>query len=173
MIFRAMILAGGLAGAAGMSQFPEFSQQYVQRLGGAVDELARVAADFDASAAALGLSRAAALEQMRGTDFVAARRADMERTFARHDQLSADLAALRGAGPFSRAYLAGHLADSDLAARTWADFRPALPLTFEGMSFAAVGALAGWSAVAVLLALLRGLIAPLRRRADADVMEAG
>ncbi|MEM9851772.1 MAG: DUF2937 family protein, partial [Pseudomonadota bacterium] len=49
-------LAGGCAMLCATSQFPEFSQQYVQRLGGAVDELRRVAADFDASARAAGLT---------------------------------------------------------------------------------------------------------------------
>ena len=44
MFMRAIAVAGGLAGAAGLSQFPEFSQQYVQRLGGAVDELTAVVA---------------------------------------------------------------------------------------------------------------------------------
>ncbi len=34
MLLRAITLAGGIVGAAGMSQFPEYSQQYVQRLGG-------------------------------------------------------------------------------------------------------------------------------------------
>ena len=44
----------GLAAAGGAltaSQLPEFTQQYRQRLGGAVDELLRVVADFDADAA--------------------------------------------------------------------------------------------------------------------------
>ena len=53
MILRALTLAGGLTGAAVSSQFPEFSQQYTQRLGGAVDALAVVVADFDAMALAL------------------------------------------------------------------------------------------------------------------------
>ncbi|MEO1364377.1 MAG: DUF2937 family protein, partial [Pseudomonadota bacterium] len=62
MIARALMLAGGFAGAALTSQFPEYSQQYTQRLGGAVDALAEVVADFDASARAEGLSREAALD---------------------------------------------------------------------------------------------------------------
>ena len=57
MLLRAITMAGGLVGAAGLSQFPEFSQQYVQRLGGAVDELSRFVAEFDADAAAVGMTR--------------------------------------------------------------------------------------------------------------------
>ena len=46
MIIRAITLAGGLAVGAGASQFPEFSQQYAQRLGGAVDALGEVVRGF-------------------------------------------------------------------------------------------------------------------------------
>ena len=70
MIVRAITLAGGLAVGAGTSQFPEFSQQYAQRLGCAVDALSEVVADFDTSAAAEGLSRSEALVQMTGADFI-------------------------------------------------------------------------------------------------------
>ena len=46
-------LAVGIAAAAGAltaSQLPEFAQQYRQRLGGALEELRQVVADFDADA---------------------------------------------------------------------------------------------------------------------------
>ena len=102
MIVRAITLAGGLAVGAGTSQFPEFSQQYAQRLGGAVDALSEVVADFDTSAAVEGLSRSEALEQMIGADFIERRRADMERTFDRHAVLTEDLRLLAEAGPFMR-----------------------------------------------------------------------
>ena len=64
MFAKALSLAGGIAGAVGLSQFPEFSQQYAQRLGGAVDELARVVEDFDADASDVGLNRDEALSQL-------------------------------------------------------------------------------------------------------------
>ncbi len=161
MIVRALTLAGGLAGAAGLSQFPEFSQQYVQRLGGAVDELGRVVADFDASAQAEGLSREQALEQMVGTDFVERRRADMQRSFERYARLRADLGALQSAGPFTRAYQVHRFSDRDIAGRAAMAFKPAVPLNFEGAIFALVGLLAGFTMVKTLLAILRW---PLRRR---------
>lgn len=151
MILRAITLAGGLAGAAGLSQFPEYSQQYSQRLGGAVDELSRVVGDFDASAQAVGLTRAAALEQMTGTAFLDRRRADMTRTFERHARLTSDLAALRGAGPFMRAYHAARLTDPEIAARAWGDYRPALPMTLAGAVFAGLGFLAGAGMIRLML----------------------
>lgn len=164
MIGRTLTLAGGLAGAAGLSQFPEYSQQYTQRLGGAVDELSRVVADFDASAAALGLNREAALDQMTGTEFVERRRADMTRTLARYERLTADLSALQSAGPFTRAYRIAHFDDTEIARRAAQSFKPAVPLTFEGLSFAAIGLVLGSLAIGLLRDLLGLITAPFRRR---------
>ena len=160
MILRAITLAGGLVGAAATSQFPEFSQQYTQRLGGAVDALAEVVADFDSSATAAGLSRDAALAQMQGTEFLDRRRMDMTATFARYDGLRADLAAVQGQGPFMRAYYAARLTDRQIAQAAWVAYQPAVPLNFAGISFALIGFVLGSAALGFVLRLLRW---PLRR----------
>lgn len=164
MILRALTLAGGLAGAAVTSQFPEFSQQYTQRLGGAVDALAEVVADFDASATAVGLSRDAALAQMQGTEFLERRRADMTATFLRYERLRADLAEVEGQGPFMRAYHAARLTDGQIARAAWTAYQPAVPINFAGLSFAFVGFLLGTAALGVVLRLLAW---PFRRRKGA------
>ncbi len=169
MIGRTIALAGGLVGAIGLSQFPEFSQQYRQRLGGAVDELRVVVADFDASAAGAGLTREEALAQLVGTAFLEARATDMRRVFARSERLSADLAALEGAGPFLRLYEVGRFHDSFILARAWQAYRPAVPLTFEGLVMAGMGALAGFSGVRLVLGAFSGLFARLRRYAGGTV----
>lgn len=161
MILRAVTLVGGLAVGAGASQFPEFSQQYAQRLGGAVDALAQVVADFDASAAAEGLTRPQALAQMEGTDFIARRRQDMEHTFERHTILSEDLNLLRDAGPFTRAYHAARFSDRDVARAAWDAYQPAVPLNLTGAIFASFGFFVGLFSIGGLLAVLRW---PLRRR---------
>lgn len=161
-MLRIIILSGGLLVGAGASQFPEFSQQYIQRLGGAVDALGEVVADFDASAAAEGLTRAQALEQMRGTDFIARRRIDMERTFERHVNLSEDLEVLRQAGPFMRAYHGARFRDRDVAKAAWANYQPALPFNLTGAIFAGFGFIAGLIGIRCVCAVLR---LPFRRRA--------
>lgn len=161
MILRSLTLAGGLAGAAATSQFPEFSQQYLQRLGGAVDELSLVVADFDASATAAGLNRDAALAQMKGTDFLERRRADMTRTIDRYTGLQSDLSALQGEGPFMRAYYLPKFSDPAIARAAWEVYQPAVPLNFAGVSFGALGLLSGLALMAVILRLLKW---PFRRR---------
>ncbi|MFX0545623.1 DUF2937 family protein [Roseovarius sp. S1116L3] len=162
MLLRALTLVGGLAGAAGLSQFPEFSQQYVQRLGGAVDELGRFVAEFDADAAEVGLSREAALSDLAQGGVMGAKRAEtMEGVILRHHRLSSDLAALRSAGPFTRAHRMGKFADPEIAEAAWQEFQPAVPLTAAGGIFAGAGFLGGLAVVGGVLALLR---APFRRR---------
>ena len=163
MILRALMLAGGLAGAATTSQFPEFSQQYLQRLGGAVDALGAVVADFDASAAAADLSREAALAQIQGTAFLDGRRVDMTRTIERQRDLAADLKALEGEGPFMRAYNAARFTDPQIAKAAWDIYRPALPLNFAGVTFAAGGFLLG---LLLLGGIMRLLAWPFRRARD-------
>ena len=150
MFIRAFVFCVGLAGALGAAQFPAYSQQYMQRLGGAVAALDVVVADFDSSAAAAGLNRDDALEQMQGTAFLDRRQQDMRRAFERHAALQKDLAALKGLGPFMRAYRSAHLMDQEIAAGTWQAFQPGLPLSFASGVFAALGFLLGALAASIL-----------------------
>ncbi len=166
MITRALTLVGGLAGAAGFSQFPEYSQQYMQRLGGAVDELSRFVSEFDEDASELGLSREAALVDLaKGGSMGAARADTVVSTIEREARLSADLAALQGAGPFTRAYEMRRFTDSEIASRALDAFKPAVPLTFEGGIFAGTGFLAGFALLSSLIALLKRLV--MRREKEA------
>jgi len=147
-------------GAVGLSQFPEYAQQYEQRLGGAVDALGVVVADFDRSASAEGLTRSAALAQMTGTDFLDRRRGDMEATFARHAALSETLANLQTRGGIGRLGLALDLTDTEIARAAWQAYEPAIPTNATGLGFAGIGAVLGGS----ILVLLQGLIRRLLRR---------
>ena len=63
---RTVAIVGGAALAVVLSQFPEYAQQYTQRLGGAVDELRRQTQSFDQDAAEGGLTRNGVGEGVRG-----------------------------------------------------------------------------------------------------------
>lgn len=160
-MIRVLALVGGLGGAVTLSQFPEYSQQYLQRLAGAVDELSAVVAAFDASAAGFDLTRVEALERMGGSAFQNQLQEDMAANIARLERLGADYAALSGTAPLERLTMVWRLRDSELAARTWDDFRPAMPVTRDGALATGIGFGAGWLMVA---GLLRGLIGLSRRR---------
>lgn len=162
MIGRMLTLAGGLAGGIGLSQFPEFSQQYLQRLAGQVDALAKVEADFDRSASGAGLTRDEALAELGTDGFAGQHSRDLQATFARAEGLRNDLAMLRLAGVYERLAMPQRMADRELLEATWNDFAPAVPMTAAGLSCAGLGFVGGWGLIAALMTLL---MRPFRRRA--------
>ncbi|GGB32004.1 hypothetical protein GCM10011316_00090 [Roseibium aquae] len=135
-----MLLAGGAT-----SQLPEFSQQYRQRLGGAIDALSQVVAEFERDASSFGLTTSEAIDRL-GTlpDAFARQRAQtISSTLVRLDRLKAQQIALTSAAPFERigVFLAGM--DPELARATAGDYEPAVPITAEGFLSAGLGGLAG------------------------------
>lgn len=154
-------LALAVCAAVALSQFPAFSDQYVQRLGGQADALSRLAADFDASAQAAGLTRDEALADLAGSAFRDAHQASMRDVFVRLDRARTDLQMLRLAGPLERMLLPHRLRDPQTLAATWSDFRPAVPVTAAGLWAAGIGLGLGW-----LLTALPGLF---RRRRPAPL----
>jgi len=157
---RILATAGGLAGALALTQFPEFSQQYVQRLSGAVDELRMVSVAFDASAKVAGMSREEAFDAMGEGTFQTSLRDDLRAHITRYDRLNADYQALADADPLMRLARFYHIRDGELVQRTWDDFRPAVPVTVDGLLFGGIGFAGGWLLVSLLLG---ALMMPLRR----------
>ena len=130
-----------VCGAVAFSQFPEFMQQYLQRLEGHLDE-ARLQVDrFKEAAAQAGMT----LDQMiagagANPDPSMARLGGVIRaTAARVDELAAADAALRGASMWNRPFAFLAHADWGIARATWSIYRPAVPTTVEGLLYAGVG----------------------------------
>ncbi|MEO8242088.1 MAG: DUF2937 family protein [bacterium] len=157
-----LAILGGVGGAVALSQFPEFSQQYLQRLAGKVDALTEVAAQFDATAEKNGLTRDTALSAMAGSAVLTDQQADMRATLARQAQLSDNLAQLRAANPLARLTMPQRFGDVETLQATFDDYRPAMPATTDGAITAGIGYVAGWGVVAVLLRTL-GLLFRRRR----------
>jgi hypothetical protein len=134
-IFRKLdsLAAAAVAAVGAMvcAQLPEFIQQYLQRLGGHIDEAKRAlrtVADSVAFQALDPAGRAAA---------VAAHEARVATL-----QIARD--AIAGAGPIEKPYaLVRHL-DPDIAAGAWSVFKPAVPLEPLGLAYALVGLVGGW-----------------------------
>lgn len=154
---------GGVTLAATLSQFPEYAQQYTQRLGGAVDELRVITTDFDRAAELGGLDRAAALDRYNASndDFLAGRGTSMTATFQRFEILSRTLAEIEGAGPIERLQSLPAYLDSDIGRRTLENYKPAVPVTVEGVLWAGGGFVLGYLLVS---GLFRFLALPFRRR---------
>lgn len=137
---------GGLGLALTLSQFPEYAQQYTQRLGGAVDELRIITERFDSEAASAGLDREEALARYGGsTDgFIIERGTSEAANFVRYDQLSATLARIQGADAMERFQSLPAYLDSDIGQRTLENYRPAVPVTMEGILYAGGGFILGY-----------------------------
>ncbi|MBD8893835.1 DUF2937 family protein [Roseibium litorale] len=156
IMLAVMLVTGGTA-----SQLPEFAQQYRQRLGGTIDALAEVMADFRTDAESFGLSPDEALQRMRGGQdlFIRQRGDTLARTQERLEKLRRQQLAMATAGPFARIVIFAENADPALAKATAADFEPAVPVTTEGLASAGLGAFAGL----LLMRLLQAAGRPLKR----------
>ena len=136
-----------LAGLIG-SQGPEFAQQYRQRLGGALEELNRIIAEFDAEARAQNLTPAEGLARLEdNADPLARERGeDMAEAIDRAKRLSKQLEALTSGAPLTRLYVAARDFDPKIAQSTLDNYQPAAPLTLGALAAAGLAALWGWAA---------------------------
>ncbi|MXQ12814.1 DUF2937 family protein [Microvirga makkahensis] len=161
-IVRIVAFGLGLLGGVTASQGPEYSQQYRQRLGGAIDELGRVIAQFDANAAANGESQDSAIARLRSNpdDLVSRQGIAMQGNVERLGRLQAHRQAMMQAGPFARIALMVRDGDRDVMEAAFRDFEPAVPMSEEGLLSAAIGFVAVWGGTL----LLAGFVRSLRRR---------
>jgi hypothetical protein len=146
-------------GAVIFSQAPEFMQQYLQRLGGHLDEARRHLRQFQDTAAQSGLTLDRFITQTNANadPAVAKLGAVMSDATTRVQSLDAARTAIQDASLWARPFaFLGHL-DPAIAHATWTDFKPAVPTTAEGLVYALGGML-------VLLAAYHlGIKYPIRR----------
>jgi hypothetical protein len=145
MIRRSVAMFVGGLGAVGASQAPEFAQQYAQRLGGALDELRIIVENFDQDASRTGLSREGGLQRLEGSSdtFVVRRGQSMRETLRRYETLKAQKTAMEAPDVITRVQAMVKDYDPMVAAQAARSFRPALPLTLEGLFFGLIGFLGG------------------------------
>ena len=119
----------GVFGASA-SQFDIFVQQYLQRLGGHVDEAQRALTNI--------------LEGERYRDFApASRQVLLDDAQQRVEELQGAVQAIAHSELFTRPFTFFAHVDREIAARTFEQFRPALPLDLAGLVFTAYGVLLG------------------------------
>lgn len=130
-----------LLGAVGFCQLPEFIQQYLQRLGGRLDEARRQLAEFEAVAAQSKLTLAQFIERTSANpDTAVARLGDvMQAAVARVNELAAAETALRTASLWEKPFVFFTHLDRSIASATLEVYKPAVPTTTEGLLYAAAG----------------------------------
>lgn len=128
-------------GAAGLSQAPEFFQQYLQRLGGHLDEAKLILAGFAEVAQRSGMTLQGYVDMLRAqpSTAVAETGTKIAEIQARIATLENAERALREANMWERPFVFLRHADWDIAARTWEVFKPAVPVTLEGAVYAGTG----------------------------------
>src|SRR5262245_3301348 len=136
----------GLLGAALGSQLPEFSQQYRQRLGGALGEIDRIVAEFDRDATGSGLNRDQALGEysQASSEFLNARGKSVTATLARRDELRRQSLAIEQAPPLMRPFEVLRHPDPSILEGAWKQFEPAIPVTAAGLVWGALSAFVAW-----------------------------
>jgi hypothetical protein len=156
LLLRTLAIGVGLVGAFLASQLPEFTQQYRQRLGGAIDEVATILARFDADARVNDLTRSDALTRLAQSpdDLVRRRADDVSANVRRLDTLEAQSREMN-AGPVARMAYFFRYADSALMRATMRDFEPAVPTSGEGLIAAGTGFFAGWGLIQLVAWPLR------------------
>ncbi len=132
-----------VVGAVLFSQLPEFFQQYLQRLGGHLDEARRQLEQFRGAAERSGLTLDQLIDKTNAAPepVVASLGKVMSDTELRVQVLSSSEAAIRGASVWTRPFVFLRHCDPRIAHATWAAFKPALPTTAEGALYAGMGML--------------------------------
>ena len=163
LVFRLPQLLGGGAGAAASSQFPSFYAQYLQSLGGRLDQARLQAERLEALAAELGLSAEAYIARLRASaDKTLSKAGDLAASLLEdRAQLQAAYDALAGAAVWERPFSFAAWGEAAIAEATLSRYQPALPVTPEGFAYAALGLLLGLGLVA---AARRGLAFRARSR---------
>jgi hypothetical protein len=164
MILRRLALFIAVFFGFAATQLPEFVEQYRQRLGGAIDELAANIARFDSDSAQQGLTESGGIDRLRGNPdrFVQQRGQQMQDNVVRLQALRDTQAKFRDDAPVARLVTFATDYDSRIARGAYSDFEPAVPTSAEGFVLGLIGFVLGGS-----LAHLAGR--PIRMRRSREV----
>ncbi len=175
MIVGRLALFFAMVFAIATTQLPEYMQQYRQRLGGAIDELAAIIEQFDKDSAAEGLSEADGIARLKANPdpLAKARGAAMTATVARLAKLERSAAALDNPDRFVRWETFPSTFDTRVAARAYEAYQPAVPTTADGFVAGLVGFLIGGGLVHVLALPIRYRHKLFRGRSGANSHRAG
>lgn len=139
-------LAMVAAGALGSSQISAFMQHYQQNLAGRLAEARQDVTAIAERAGEAGMPIYAYLDEFRraANPIFVREGIWLKSKINRAAWLEAHLGALSNAGPFERPYAFVTQMDRTIAAETWTNFEPAVPLDRVSLIYSAIGALIGF-----------------------------
>lgn len=128
-------------GAMIFVQFPQFFAQYVQRLGGHLDEARRVVDEYTKAAAAnhLTLNEYIKIHLTSNHNVFITTGKLLQELVERVHHLESSMAALKGASPWNRWWVFLRETDLGIARHTLADYTLGIPTTIEAIIYAVIG----------------------------------
>ncbi|MBE9554703.1 MAG: DUF2937 family protein [Proteobacteria bacterium] len=172
MIKRVLIICVGLVCGAGASQAPEFTQQYLQRLGGWVDAHQDKVTRLDARAAQFDMTREQYIAALQAsTDPKVRKEAANIASWPVYLKQYTEMQRMLQSGPsWMQPYrLLQNYNDpafAPIVQATLADYKPGTPITAEGAAFGGAGFVGGWLLTVIGAALLGAPINMIRRRRE-------
>ena len=143
---RVVDRVAALLGALGFSQFPAFINNYLQRLGGHVDEAMRNVETWQAVADKTTNGNLTQLvNSYHSSDVPAVIEAGnkAQSDILRLDSLQSALASITDASPWERPFVFFRHVDADIADQTFHAYVPNIPTNVEGLIYAGIGLLLG------------------------------
>ena len=148
-------------GAVALSQFPQFYGQYMQRLGGHLDEAEQAIGQYIKAAADLNLTLEEYINEhlSSASEIFVSSGEVIQDLQNRYQSLEKSYLALQDADIYNRWFVFLREIDWTIAENTWHNFMPGVPTTVEGLTYALIGLLLGWGLYALLKAIIS---APVR-----------
>lgn len=166
MVGRFIAMVAGLAAAAGASQAPGFTLQYMQNLNGRIDELRPIVEKFDTDISAYDYTREQALSECATAEgLLDALCNTYETVVIRFEELSLHYAELSAASDYERPLILAKSYKHDIADSVMEEFEPAMPIAAHGFVYAGGGFAVLWGGLSFFFGLLGGLFGGGRRYA--------
>lgn len=155
LIDRTLVIIGTVT----LVQFPQFYAQYLQRLGGHLDELRRIVSDYTKTADSFNLSLQEYIRAHLTSDnpVFQSTGAIIENTLTRLAELEGSFQALKTAAPYNRWWVFLKNIDPAIFKQTCSIYTPGLPITFESLAYALAGLLITWGFYQGIKSLIKKL----------------
>jgi hypothetical protein len=155
-----------VAGALALVQFPQFYAQYLQRLGGHLDEARRTVEQYVKAASSYNLTLKEYINIYLTSNnkiFVSSGKI-INDLVERWEHLQASFRALKAATPLNRWLVFLREMDPEISRQTWFNFTPGIPTTTEALVYALIGLLAAWGIYQGVKSLFRLIFRLIFRR---------
>lgn len=155
LIDRALAIVGSIT----LVQFPQFYAQYLQRLGGHLNESRRIVFEYTKTATSFSLTLQEYIKTHLTSDNPVFQSTGtvIENTLARLADLENSFQALKTASLYNRWWVFLKHLDPAIFRQTCSEYTPGLPITFESLAYALAGLLIAWGLYQGIKSLIKKL----------------